>query len=219
MSSADARIPGCGTLALALVAALAAAPSAGCRQDMHDQPRYEPLERSDFFPDGRSSRPIVEGTVPRGGLRENTILFTGMSGNEFAGEIPLPITKDLLERGRERFDIYCSPCHARTGNGRGMAVLRGFPQAASFHTDRLRNVEPGYIFDVITRGFGRMPDYAPVIRPEDRWAIVAYVRALQVSQNVRAASLSDEERRKVEAGAGEKSVPDGEPGHRPGGER
>jgi mono/diheme cytochrome c family protein len=189
---------------------------------MHDQPRYEPLERSTFFADGRSARPLVEGTVPRGGLRENAILYTGMSGRDFAGEIPLPVTRELLERGHERYDIYCSPCHARTGDGRGMAVLRGFPAAASLHSDRLRNVEPGYIFDVITRGFGRMPDYATSIRPEDRWAIVAYLRALQVSQNTRAATLSDEERRMVAAGAGQSAAGradhhEGAPGHGSGG--
>lgn len=180
---------------------------------MHDQPRHEPLEASTFFKDGRSSRPLVEGTIPRGGLREDEILYTGMSGGKFAAGIPLPVTRKLLERGRERYDIFCSPCHDHTGGGRGMAVRRGFPEAASFHIDRLRNAEPGYFFDIITRGFGRMPDYASQIRPADRWAVVAYVRALQLSQNRPVTSLSPEERRMVEEGASPGSGAGADPGH------
>ena len=164
---------------------------------MHDQPRHEPLEASTFFADGRSSRPLVQGTIPRGGLREDEVLFTGKSGQELAAEIPLPITRELLARGRERYDIFCTPCHDHTGSGRGMAVRRGFPQAASFHIDRIRNAEPGYFFDVITRGFGAMYDLADRIPPADRWAIVAYVRALQRSQDATLADVPPAEREKL----------------------
>ncbi len=189
MSSTRARI------AAVLVAAALAG---GCRQDMHDQPRHEPLEASAFFADGRSARPLVPGTIPRGGLREDVVLFTGKTaGGAFAEEIPFAIDRAFLERGRDRYDIFCTPCHDHVGTGRGMAVRRGFPQAASFHIDRLRNAEPGYFFDVITKGFGRMPDYAAQLAPRDRWAIVAYVRALQLSQNVPEPELTPEERREL----------------------
>ena len=174
---------------------------AGCRQDMHNQPRYKPLAASDLFPDGRSARPLVPGTVPRGHLREDDAFYTGSTEGAFVNRIPVEITRELLDRGHQRFDIYCSPCHGRTGDGRGMVVRRGFPEAASFHTDRLRNVEPGYLFDVITRGFGRMPDYATQIEPRDRWAVVAYVRALQLSEHVPASDLSPEEQEMVRRGA------------------
>jgi mono/diheme cytochrome c family protein len=154
----------------------------GCRQEMHDQPRVEPLEASDFWPDGRASRAPVPGTVARGSLWEDDLLHTGRLGGQPAAAFPFPATVEVLERGRERYDIFCSPCHDRLGTGQGMVVRRGFPAAASFHIDRLRQAAPGYYFDVITRGFGRMPPYAPQIPPRDRWAIVAYVRALQLSQ-------------------------------------
>ncbi len=184
---------------IALAATLvAAALAGGCRQDMHDQPRHEPLEASTFFADGRSARPLVPGTIPRGGLHEDPILFTGKTADgAFAETIPFAIDRAFLDRGRERYNIFCTPCHDHVGTGRGMAVRRGFPQAASFHIDRLRNVEPGYFFDVITKGFGRMPEYATQILPRDRWAIVAYVRALQLSQNVPEPSLTPEERREL----------------------
>lgn len=161
---------------------------AGCRQDMHDQPRYKPLGRSDFFADGRASRPLVPGTVARGFLRDDTRLHTGKDAAGFLAEFPVPVDLALVERGRERYDIYCSPCHGRTGDGNGMVVQRGLRRPPSFHIERLRQAKPGYFYDVMTNGFGLMPDYAVQIAPRDRWAIVAYVGALQLSQR---ATLDD----------------------------
>jgi mono/diheme cytochrome c family protein len=171
-------------LALLVLSPLAA----GCRQDMHDQPRYKPLAESDFFGDGRSARPLVEGTVARGQLRDDPHIYTGKLGEGFAETIPYPVDAAFVARGRERFDIFCSPCHGRTGRGDGMVVRRGYRQAQSFHSDRLRQERLGYFFDVITNGFGAMPDYREQIPVKDRWAIVGYVRALQLSQH---ASLED----------------------------
>ena len=167
----------------------------GCRQDMHDQPRLEPLEASTFFADGRASRPQVEGTMARGQLQEDELFFTGRVGGKLVNELPMPLSHALLVRGRERYEIFCTPCHARTGNGRGMVVQRGFPPAASFHEQRLRDQPVSYVFDVLTNGFGRMRSYAAQIPPADRWAIAAYVRALQLSQNAPVSGLSPEDRR------------------------
>jgi mono/diheme cytochrome c family protein len=160
----------------------------GCRQDMHDQPRFKPLAQSDFYADLRSARPPMEGTVARGQLHEDTYLYTGKIGSNPGDYLPFAATDDVLARGRERFNIYCAPCHSRVGDGNGMIVQRGFRRPASFHIDRLRHAPLGYLFDVITNGFGAMPDYASQIPPQDRWRIVAYIRALQLSQN---ASQSD----------------------------
>jgi mono/diheme cytochrome c family protein len=165
-----------------------AAMSVACRQDMHDQPRYKPLEKSDFFADGRSARPLVAGTVSRGNLIVNNIQNTGMEGAGFVDTVPLTITRTTLGRGQERYNIYCSPCHGHLGDGGGMIVLRGFEGAPSFHTDRTRALPAGYIFSVITNGFGAMPPYADQVPRDDRWAIVAYLRVLQYSQH---APLSD----------------------------
>ena len=156
---------------------------AGCRQDMHDQPRFKPLAKSDFYADLRSARTPVEGTVARGQLHEDSYLYTGKIGNNPGDYMPFPVTEEVLLRGRERFDIYCSPCHSRLGDGRGMIVKRGFRAPPSYHTDRLRNAPLGYFFDVMTEGFGAMPEYASQIPARDRWAIVAYIRALQLSQH------------------------------------
>jgi hypothetical protein len=161
----------------------------GCRQDMHDQPRYEPLEGSAFFEDGRSARPRVEGTVARGHLRTDEHFYLGKSNGELVNTLPFPVTREVLERGQERFNIFCSPCHGRVGNGQGMIVQRGFRQPPSFHIDRLREAPVGYFFDVITNGFGTMYSYADRIPPKDRWAIVAYIRALQLSQNATLAEV------------------------------
>lgn len=158
---------------------------ASCRQDMHDQPRYEPLEESPFFEDGRASRPLIPGTVARGHLEEDDHFYRGLEDGEPATSFPMELDMALLERGRERYDIFCSACHDRAGDGRGMVVQRGFPQPSSFHIERLREAPPGYTFDVITNGFGRMFDYADRIPAGDRWAIVAYVRALQLARNAR----------------------------------
>jgi len=156
---------------------------AGCRQDMHDQPRFKPLAKSDFYADLRSARTPVAGTVARGQLHEDSYLYTGKIGNNPGDYMPFPVTEEVLLRGRERFDIYCSPCHSRLGDGRGMIVQRGFRAPPSYHTERLRNAPLGYFFDVITQGFGAMPEYASQIPARDRWAIVAYIRALQLSQH------------------------------------
>jgi len=154
----------------------------GCRQDMHDQPRFKPLAESDFYPDLRSARTPVDGTVARGQLHEDSYLYTGKFGNNPGDYMPFPVTADVLARGRERFNIYCAPCHSRLGDGNGMIVQRGFRAPPSYHTERLRKAPLGYFFDVMTNGFGAMPEYATQIPPRDRWCIVAYIRALQLSQ-------------------------------------
>jgi hypothetical protein len=156
---------------------------------MQDQPKYIPLRPSNFFPDGRSERPLVDGTVARGHLDDDAAFYTGKGPDgKFLNEFPFPVTKEVLERGQDRFNIYCAPCHDRLGNGFGMIVRRGYRRPPSYHIERLRSVPDGYIFDVITNGFGAMPDYAAQIPARDRWAIVSYVRALQFSQN---ATLKD----------------------------
>jgi hypothetical protein len=161
-----------------------------CRLDMHVQPRQNPLSRSDFFTDQRSERPPVEGTVARGQLHEDTYFYTGKAGNGPGDYMPFPVTKEVLDRGRERYNIYCAPCHSRVGDGNGFIPSRGFARKPpSFHIARLQKAPLGYFFDVITNGFGIMPDYASQIPPEDRWKIVAYLRALQLSQNATRADV------------------------------
>ncbi|MEY2413042.1 MAG: hypothetical protein QOD84_1648 [Acidobacteriaceae bacterium] len=162
---------------------------AGCRQDMHDQPRFIPYRQSDFFADMRSERPPVDGTVARGQLHEDTYLYTGKMGNNPGDYMPFPVTTEVLARGRERFNIYCTPCHSRLGDGNGMIVQRGYKKPPSYHTERLRKAPLGYFFDVMTNGFGAMPDYASQIPVNDRWAIVAYIRALQLSQGATKADM------------------------------
>jgi len=162
----------------------------GCRLDMHVQPRQNPLSYSDFYADHRSARPPVEGTVARGQLNADTYFYTGKNGNNPGDVMPFPVTKEVLERGRERFNIYCAPCHSRVGDGKGFIPSRGFPRMPpSFHIARLQKAPVGYFFDVITNGFGIMPDYASQIAPQDRWDIVAYIRALQLSQNATIADV------------------------------
>ena len=162
--------------------------SIGCRQDMQDQPKYIPLRPDSFFADGRSARPLPEGTVARGLLRADKAFYTGKLGNDFIDRIPFPVDRAVLVRGQERFNVYCSPCHGRLGNGLGMIVRRGLKRPPSYHIDRLRQVPLGYFYDVITNGFGAMPDYAMQIEPRDRWSVAAYIRVLQYSQN---ASIND----------------------------
>jgi mono/diheme cytochrome c family protein len=171
----------------------------GCRQDMHDQPRYKPLAGTDFFGDGRSARPVVEGTVARGHLRIDSARYTGKTDAKDADEFPFPITKEDLTRGQQRFDIYCSPCHSRIGDGNGMIVRRGFRQAASYHTEKLIKAPIGHFFDVMTNGFGAMPSYASRIEPDDRWRIAAYIRVLQLSQNATVEDVPAEKRAGLEA--------------------
>jgi hypothetical protein len=166
----------------AVVLAMAAA--MGCRQDMQDQPKFIPLRPSEFFADGRSERPLIQGTIARGHLDDDAAFYTGKGPDgRFIETFPFPVTRGVIERGQERFNIYCAPCHDRLGNGMGMIVRRGYRKPPSYHIDRLRTVPNGYIYDVITNGFGAMPDYAAQIEARDRWAIVSYVRALQLSQN------------------------------------
>jgi mono/diheme cytochrome c family protein len=185
---------------------------ASCRQDMQDQPKYLAFRGSETFPDSLSSRPLVEGTVPRGYLREDAEMYTGKNPNgavaqpvaakagdtskaaaapptNDVNEFPFPITRDVLDRGQERYNIYCSPCHGVIGDGRGMIVNRGFRPPPTYHQDRLRTAPLGHFYDVITNGFGVMPDYAMQVPPHERWAIIAYIRALQLSQNAQMADV------------------------------
>jgi mono/diheme cytochrome c family protein len=150
---------------------------------MHDQPKYVPLRGSAFFGDGRSARPVPAGTVARGQLHEDSLVYTGKVDGADATVFPFTVDARVMARGQERFNIYCSPCHGRTGQGDGMVVQRGYRRPPSYHQDRLRDAPVGHFFDVITNGFGAMPDYAAQIKAEDRWAIIAYLRALQLSEH------------------------------------
>jgi hypothetical protein len=172
---------------------------AACQQKMAEQPGYRPLAKSEFFDDGRSARPLVDGTVARGHLRADEPFYTGKANGKLVESFPFPVTKPVLLRGQERFNIYCSPCHDRLGTGRGMVVRRGYYPPPSYHTERLRTAPPGYFFEIITRGFGVMPDYSQQVPPADRWAIIAYIRALQLSQHARVADLPDPVRRELES--------------------
>lgn len=169
-----------------------------CRQKMYDQPKYTPLTASTFFKDGRASRPLVAGTVAHGHLDADVLFYTGKDGNAPASVFPFPVTAEVLARGQERFNIFCSPCHDRVGGGDGMIVRRGYKRPPSFHIDRLRNAPVGYLFDVITHGSGAMPSYAAQIPPGDRWAILAYVRGLQLSQHAQVADLVPAEQQRLE---------------------
>ncbi len=171
------------TAALTAMLLAALLETAGCRQDMHDQPKYEPLEYSSFFDDGRASRPIPAGTVARGQLLADSHYAAGKVDGAFVTTFPRAVDRAMLERGRERYDIYCSPCHDRTGSGDGMIVQRGYQRPPSLHEARLRSAPVGQLFAAISEGFGVMPSYATQIPVDDRWAIVAYIRALQLSQH------------------------------------
>lgn len=164
---------------------------------MADQPKYQPLQASTFFEDGRASRPRVPGTVARGQLRADEALYTGSTGGKLVDTFPFPVTPAVLQRGRERYNIFCAPCHDQVGTGRGMIVQRGFQPPPSFHIERLREAPVGYFFTVITNGFGAMYDYADRIPPRDRWAIIAYIRALQLSQHATLADVPAEERQRL----------------------
>jgi hypothetical protein len=162
---------------------------AGCRVDMHVDPKLEPFTESDFFANDMASRPQVEGTVARGQLRADTYFYTGMINGQPGAQMPFPATREVLERGHQRFNIYCTPCHSEMGDGNGIVVQRGYRRPPSFHTDRLRQAPIGHFFDVMTNGFGAMPDYAAQIPTADRWAIAAYIRALQLSQDATRADV------------------------------
>ena len=162
----------------------------GCRLDMHVQPRYNPLAKSDFFSDQRAARPLVEGTVARGDERSDTYFYTGKIGNNPGEYMPFAATREVLERGRERFNVYCSPCHSRLGDGNGFVPTRGFSRKPpSYHIERLQKAPLGYFFDVMTNGYGIMLDYSAQVSPHDRWCIAAYIRALQLSQNASSADV------------------------------
>jgi mono/diheme cytochrome c family protein len=173
--------------------------TAGCRQNMHNQHKINTLGPSTFFADGQGARPLPAHTVARGDLREG-FAYTGLdAAGKPAAQMPFPVTRQVLLRGQERYNVFCSPCHDRAGNGRGMIVRRGYKQPTSYHIERLRNAPVGYFFNVMTEGYGVMPSYAPQVPVSDRWAIAAYIRVLQYSQNARLADLPADVRQKVEA--------------------
>jgi hypothetical protein len=187
----------------AVAVLLAAGTAVGCRQNMHNQHKVNTLGPSTFFEDGQGARPLPAHTVARGDLRQGST-YTGLdAANKPVAQMPFPVTRDLLLRGQERYNIFCSPCHDRVGTGLGMIVRRGYKQPSSYHIDRLRNAPVGYFFNVMTEGYGVMPSYAPQVPVKDRWAIAAYIRVLQYSQNARLADLSGlpaDVRQRVEAG-------------------
>jgi len=168
--------------------------AAGCRQDMQDQPKYDADAASTFFADGRANRPLVPGTVAHGSFHEDTAYFEGKKDGKPVAVLPVALSPELITRGRERYDIYCSPCHDRTGDGNGMIVQRGMRRPPSFHIPRLREAAPGYFFDVISNGYGIMLNYRAQVSVEDRWAIIAYIRALQLSQNALLADVPADQR-------------------------
>ena len=170
-------------------------------QQMAVQPAYQPLQESNFFPDGMSARPRIPGTVARGEIADDGFISTGMINGQIADGFPFPITDAVMDRGEERFNIYCSPCHGRLGDGNGMIPSRGYRRPPSYHTDALRAAKTGHFFDVMTHGFGAMPPYAAQVSVRDRWAIVAYIRALQLSQNGTINDLPAYMREKLDGGA------------------
>jgi mono/diheme cytochrome c family protein len=201
--------------------------TAGCQQEMARQPKYKPLQESEFFSDHRSARPLISGVVPRGYLRDDAFLYSGVEDTnvnpawisalvgthnilnalaltapnpQAVDEFPFPITEEVMIRGQERYNIYCAVCHDRVGTGNGRIVQRGYLKPPSYHTDRLRKMPAGHYFEVITRGNGAMPDYATQIPPRDRWAIIAYVRALQESQNASIDEVPADVRSKLQEG-------------------
>jgi hypothetical protein len=176
-------------LSLAALAMIALAATVGCRQDMHDQPKFFPQRGTTLYADGRSVRPQVANTVAREQLHEDSYFYTGLVDGKEGDGLPFPVTMKVLERGQERYNIYCTPCHSRVGNGEGMIVQRGYAKAGDFHTARLEAAPLGHFFHVITNGYGAMPDYAAQVAPADRWAIAAYIRALQLSQKATQADV------------------------------
>lgn len=184
---------------LLVLAAASGIVGVGCRRDMFQQPYSKPLARSDFFQDNQmASRPLVAHTVARGHLEADSIFYRGKVGTNLVNAFPIPITRQVLERGRERFDIYCAPCHGRTGEGNGMIVQRGYPAPPSYHIDRLRAAPVGHFFDVMTQGYGVMYSYAQRVEPMDRWAIAAYIRVLQQSRNSTLAEVPADRRASLE---------------------
>ena len=195
LRSAKAGLKACATAIIVSAITLAVS---GCRRDMQDQPKYIPLRASTFYPDDRSARPLVEGTVARGHLHDDTLLETGKIGNDDATVFPFAVDAGVVTRGRERYDIFCSPCHGRTGAGDGMVVRRGFRRPPSYHDDRLRNAPVGHFIDVMTNGFGAMADYRQQVEARDRWAIAAYIRALQLSEHATIGDVPQSERGRLQ---------------------
>jgi cytochrome c553 len=201
--------------------ALLLAAGTACRQDMHDQPKIKAYREAEFFADRRGTRPIPENTVPRGFLNDDDHLFTGKVDGQFTDEFPFQVTREVLQRGQDRFAIYCTPCHGQTGMGNGMVVQRGFRPPPSFHTEQIRAQTVGYWYDVMTNGFGVMPPYRSQVAPEDRWAIAAYIRALQLSQRATTADVPADKVRELEGAgqpgtepaAGESATEPGGPAH------
>ncbi len=178
---------------------LALVPLSGCRQNMHNQAKAKTYQESDFFSDGVEARPLPAHTVARGELREDTVFYTGLSeAGELATAPPMSVTRDLLARGQDQYNVFCAPCHGRQGDGKGMIVERGFKQPVSFHDVRLRNSPLGYYVNNITEGFGQMPSYAAQIPPADRWAIASYIRVLQYAQNAQVTDLSAAEKQRLD---------------------
>lgn len=178
---------------------------------MHNQPKYKPFAATDFFGDGRSSRPWIQGTVARGHMRLDPARFTGKVNGQDVTELPVPITRADLARGEERYNIYCAPCHGRTGDGQGLVVKRGFRGAANYHTERLRTAPVGHFFDVVTNGFGAMASYASRVPVDDRWRIIAYIRALQYSQAATINDVPPQLRGPMDSAGPEGVLPDGKP--------
>lgn len=180
---------------------LLAVAAPGCRNGMRDGAKLKPLEKTEFFPDGRSQRPLVDGTVPRGLAAvtdEQEYLRTGKVRGQLGNTMPFPLTEEVLKRGQERFEIFCTPCHDRLGTGQGMIVQRGFARPPSYHIDRLRQAPLGHFVDVMTHGFGAMYSYAYRVPPRDRWAIASYIRVLQLSQGTTVANVPENELQKLE---------------------
>jgi mono/diheme cytochrome c family protein len=173
--------------------------AAGCRQDMFEEPKYKPMVPSNFFTDGRSARPVPAGTVIFQQADEGEAVEQGTNNGAFVTTIPMPVNEALLQRGQERFNIYCAPCHGRVGDGHGMISKRGFIQPADLHSDRVRLAPPGYLYAVIANGYGAMPEYRDQVPVHDRWAIVAYIRALELSRRATLAQVPADQRSKLES--------------------
>ena len=188
-----------GNAIICLLSSILVLSSLSCRREMFDQPKANSLRSSDFFSDRAASRSLAPNTVARGFLHDDEAFYSGAIGTNLITEFPSPITREVLERGRERFEIYCAACHGRTGEGNGMIVQRGFPAPPSYHTERLRNAPIGHFYDVMTRGYGIMYPQASRVAPQDRWAIAAYIRALQLSRNATLADVAAEGRAALEA--------------------
>jgi len=193
-------IPALGAMASLLVLA-------GCRQDMHDQPKFFPQRGTTFYADGRSARPQVAETVAREQLHEDSYFYTGLIAGKEGDGLPLALTPELMARGQERYNVYCTACHSRVGNGDGMIVQRGYKPAGNFHTERLRNAPLGHFYAVMTNGYGAMPDYAAQLTPADRWAVAAYIRALQLSQDAKPADAGSAQTENLETIATKQGMP------------